>query len=66
MPNMDDWEVYPREAAAVGVKAVEQGLARKPLSYDELFASARHIIKRSRDLTQRMMEDGFIEKAPEE
>jgi malate dehydrogenase (oxaloacetate-decarboxylating) len=66
LPNMDDWEVFPREAAAVGVKAIEQGLARKQLSYDELYGHARQIIKRSRDLTRRMMEEGFIEEAPEE
>jgi malate dehydrogenase (oxaloacetate-decarboxylating) len=28
LPNMDDWEVFSREAAAVGRKAVEQGVAR--------------------------------------
>lgn len=65
LPNMDDWEVFPREAAAVGVKAVEQGLARKPQSYDELYAHAHQIIKRSRDLTHMMMEQGFIAPAPE-
>jgi malate dehydrogenase (oxaloacetate-decarboxylating) len=61
LPNMDDWEVFPREAAAVGVKAQEQGLARVKLSYDELLSSARQIIGRSRELTRHMMEHGFIE-----
>jgi malate dehydrogenase (oxaloacetate-decarboxylating) len=63
LPTMDDWEVFPREAAAVGVKAQEQNLARIQMSYDELFENARKIIKRSRDLTQVMMEQGFIEPA---
>jgi malate dehydrogenase (oxaloacetate-decarboxylating) len=66
LPTMDDWEVFPREAAAVGRKAIEQGLARIEMSYDELYAHAHKIIKRSRDLTHRMMEEGFIEPAPEE
>jgi malate dehydrogenase (oxaloacetate-decarboxylating) len=66
LPNMDDWEVFPREAAAVGTKAIELGLARIQLSYDELFDHARAMIKRSRDLTRAMMEQGFIAKAPEE
>lgn len=66
LPNMDDWEVFPREAAAVGVKAIEQGLARKQLSYEELYEHARTIIKRSRDLTHRMMEEGFIAQVEEE
>ncbi len=66
LPNMDDWEVFPREAAAVGMKAQEQGIARLKLSYDELLQNAMTIIKRSRDLTHMMMAEGFIAKAPEE
>jgi malate dehydrogenase (oxaloacetate-decarboxylating) len=66
LPNMDDWEVFPREAAAVGIKAIELGLARKNLSYEELFEHAHATIKRSRQLTQVMMDQGFIAKAPEE
>jgi len=64
LPNMDDWEVFPREAAAVAMKAQEQGVARLSMTYDELFNQARTIIKRSRDLTQKMMEDSFIPEAP--
>ncbi len=65
LPSMDDWEVFPREAAAVAVKAVEQGLARLQLTYEQEFEQASQIIKRSRDLTQRMMEEGFIAPPPE-
>ena len=66
LPNMDDWEVFPREAAAVAMKAQEQGLARIQMGYDELLKSAMSIIKRSRDLTQAMMREGFIAPAPAE
>jgi malate dehydrogenase (oxaloacetate-decarboxylating) len=66
LPTMDEWEVFAREAAAVGTKAIEQGLARVELSYDELYDHARKIIKRSRDLTHTMMEKRFIEEAPED
>ncbi len=66
LPNMDDWEVFPREAAAVAMKAQEQGVARLTQSYDELYAHARKVIKRSRELTQTMMADGFIPEAPDE
>jgi malate dehydrogenase (oxaloacetate-decarboxylating) len=65
LPTMDDWEVFPREAAAVGIKAQELGLARVSLSYDELLQKAMAIIKRSRDLTHTMMREGFIAEAPE-
>ncbi|HLE14381.1 MAG TPA: NADP-dependent malic enzyme [Anaerolineales bacterium] len=65
LPNMDDWEVFPREAAAVAMKAQELGVARLELTYDELYQNAHTIIKRSRDLTHRMMEENFIPEAPE-
>jgi malate dehydrogenase (oxaloacetate-decarboxylating) len=66
LPDMDDWEVFPREAAAVGMKAQEQGVARLTKSYDELFEHATQIIGRSRNMTKRLMEEGFIAPAPEE
>jgi malate dehydrogenase (oxaloacetate-decarboxylating) len=58
--------VFPREAAAVAMKAIEQDLARKPCSYQEEFERATHIIARSRNLTKRMMEEGFIAAPPED
>jgi len=64
LPTMDDWEVFPREAAAVGMKAQEQGLARLQKTYDELLQTAYQIIGRSRQLTHMMMEKGFIPEAP--
>jgi len=64
LPTMDDWEVFPREAAAVAVKAQEQGLARIQRTYEEEFKNATDIIRRSRDLTHMMMKDGFIGEAP--
>ena len=64
LPNMDDWEVFPREAAAVGMKAQEQGVARLKMSYDDLLDHAQTIIKRSREQTQTMMREGFIAEPP--
>jgi malate dehydrogenase (oxaloacetate-decarboxylating) len=52
--------VFPREAAAVAAKAVEQGLARLPRTFDEEYHHATAIIKRSRDLTGMMMKEDFI------
>ena len=66
LPTMDDWEVFPREAAAVAMKAQEIGVARLSLTNDELYSRAHEIIKRSRDLTHTMMQDGFIAEAPKE
>jgi malate dehydrogenase (oxaloacetate-decarboxylating) len=64
LPTMDDWEIFPKEAAAVGMKAQEQGVARLEKSYEELLEHATSIIKRSRDLTAMMMKEKFIEEAP--
>ena len=60
LPTMDEWEVYPREAAAVAVQAVKEGLARNPMTYEEELKNAEEIIRRSRGLTTHMMEEGFI------
>jgi len=63
LPTMDEWEVFPREAVAVAMKAQEQGIARIKISAEDEFKNASAIIKRSRDLTQMMMREGFIAKA---
>ncbi len=65
-PNMDEWEVFPREATAVAMKAIEQGIARRSLSRSQVYDHAVSIIKRARDLNQLMMKNGFIAEAPEE
>jgi malate dehydrogenase (oxaloacetate-decarboxylating) len=66
LPSMDDWEVFAREAAAVGMKAQEQGVAGLSMSYDDLFHNARQIIERSRRLTKTMMDEGLIAAPPED
>lgn len=62
VPTMDEWEVFPREAVAVGMKAIEQGIARKKLSRQELLERAEAIIKEARDKTKFLMKEGFIKK----
>lgn len=65
IPTMDDWEVYPREAVAVGMKAIEQGIARVKMSKGELFKKAEEIIKQAREKTQTLMKEEFIKIPPE-
>ncbi len=60
LPRMDEWEVAPREAAAVGMKAIEQGVARVIMTRDELFAKASRIIHRAQEETRVLMEAGVI------
>ena len=64
IPAMDDWEVFPREATAVAEKAIEQGVARIKRSREELYASARSIIKRAREQAKYLMRSGFIQDFP--
>ena len=66
VPTMSDWEVFPREAAAVGVKAQEQGVARLSLSRDELLSKAETIIREAQEMTRFMMEKGLIPPVPAE
>ena len=66
LPSMEDWQVFAREAAAVGMLAQEQGVARLTKSYDNLYQHAFEMINRSRNLTKMMMDDGFIPEVPEE
>ena len=64
LPTMVEWEVYAREAVAVGMKAQEQGIARITATADELFSRAAEMILRSRRLTESMMAEGFIPEPP--
>ncbi|MBU6998620.1 MAG: NADP-dependent malic enzyme [Theionarchaea archaeon] len=65
VPTMDEWEVFPREAVAVGLKAIEQGIARRKASRQTLMEEAMEIIKKSRGQTQLLMDEGYIPEAPE-
>lgn len=60
IPNMDQWEVFPREAVAVGTKGIEQGVARIKASAEERFKLAEGIIKKTREEIQFLMKEKFI------
>jgi malate dehydrogenase (oxaloacetate-decarboxylating) len=63
LPTMDDWEIFPKVAAALGIKAIKEKVAGKKLSYDNIFNDAKSIIKRSRAITKTMMKSGYIKSA---
>jgi len=65
VPTVNDWEVFPREAAAVGVQAQEQGLAGLALSREELLNTARQKIQHAQDMTRFMMDRGLIPPLPD-
>jgi malate dehydrogenase (oxaloacetate-decarboxylating) len=65
IPNMEEWEVFPREAAAVGEQAVKEGIARMARTRTELLEMAYARIGRAREETRLKMERGIIPKAPD-
>ena len=60
IPNMDQWELFPREAVAVGSKGIEQGVARIKAPAEERFKIAESIIKQSREEVQLLMKEKYI------
>ncbi len=60
LPKMTDWQVVPEVAAAVGVTAVKQGVARHELTEDQLRESALFRIKEARKATNVLMAAGII------
>ncbi|MEE9236594.1 MAG: CBS domain-containing protein [Thermoplasmata archaeon] len=66
LPTMEEWEVFPREAVAVGMMAQKEGVAASKVSKKTLYEEARDRIQRSRDIVQKCMEDGFILEPPSE
>jgi malate dehydrogenase (oxaloacetate-decarboxylating) len=64
IPTMSDWEVYPRQAVATAVKAMEQGIVRVKLSRQEVYDHAAAVIKRSQDMVKFLMRQGLIKPPP--
>jgi malate dehydrogenase (oxaloacetate-decarboxylating) len=61
LPTMDDWTVAARVAAATGAAAVAEGVARNPMSRDDLERLALDTIGRSRAAVERLVEAGLID-----
>jgi malate dehydrogenase (oxaloacetate-decarboxylating) len=64
--TMRETEVFAHEAADVAVQAVEEGVARVPLSWDEVYRRALDDIKAARSLVEEMQEKGYIAEPPKE
>jgi malate dehydrogenase (oxaloacetate-decarboxylating) len=65
VPTMADWEVYVREAVAVGMKAIEQGVARERLTREELTRRSTKIIQEAHETIDTLMKSGIIPQPPE-
>jgi malate dehydrogenase (oxaloacetate-decarboxylating) len=60
LPKMDERDVFPRQAVAVGLKAIEQKVARVKMTKAQLFEKASAMINRARQEVDVMMEKGLI------
>ncbi|MBT9167763.1 MAG: NAD-dependent malic enzyme [Syntrophomonadaceae bacterium] len=66
LPNMDNVEVFIRQAVNVGLKAIEIGIAKKRFTKEELRAKAEEAIYRARKITKMLMDNGYIPEPPSE
>jgi len=60
LPTMNSWEVFAREAAAVAIAALEAGVARKYVTWDEEYEHARALIEKSRMSLKVLMDEKII------
>ena len=65
VPTMMETDVFINEAVAVGLKAIEQGIARRALSADEIRAEAEEKIHRAQAETETLMRAGLIPRFPD-
>ncbi len=64
VPRMDEWDVFPREAAATATKAQDEGVARLPGTWEQLYEHAARVIRDAREATQLLMKERYIPQMP--
>ena len=64
VPTMMETDVFINEAVAVGLKAIEQGIARRSLTADQLRCEAEEKIHHAQQETKILMNAGHIAPPP--
>jgi malate dehydrogenase (oxaloacetate-decarboxylating) len=64
LPRMDEWEVFPRVAAAAGLAAQEDGIALLSKSWQLLHAEAAKTMRDAREAVGLLMREGLIAEPP--
>ena len=64
VPTMLETDVFVNEAVAVGMKAIEQGIARRPLSETDLRTEAETKIRHAQAEVKALMDAGGIAQPP--
>jgi malate dehydrogenase (oxaloacetate-decarboxylating) len=65
IPKMDEEDVYPEEAAAVAVQAIEDGVARRTLTAAQVIVHTRHDIAQARGQFDAMVQAGYVPEPPQ-
>jgi malate dehydrogenase (oxaloacetate-decarboxylating) len=64
LPRMDEWDVFPRVAAAAGVAAQEDGVALVSKDWKRLYADAARTMREAREAVALLMREGLIANPP--
>jgi len=64
IPPMEEQDVFIREATAIAMKAIEEGVARVKRSRNEIYEHSKAIIERARKQTSMLMKENFIRPPP--
>lgn len=64
VPRMDEWEIYPRVAAATAMQAQQENVARQKVDHAELLKLATDAIRGAREAIHALMREGFIASVP--
>ncbi len=60
IPKMDEQDVFYRVSAAVGMQAIQEGVARITRTYEELYEMAKHSIGEAQRMTKVLMDTKII------
>jgi len=65
MPNMLEWELFPKVAADVAMQAIKEGVALKNLTWKQVYEAAKSDIREAQELTKLLQEKGYIKQVEE-
>ena len=65
IPNMDEMEVFPTEAADVAVAAVNDGVARERVTWNDVYNKTRADIMETRDMMHSLVRSGHVKEFPQ-
>jgi malate dehydrogenase (oxaloacetate-decarboxylating) len=65
MPNMLEWELFPKVAADVAMQAIKERVALKNLTWKQVYEAAKSDIQEAQELTKLLQKKGFIKPIEE-